>query len=109
MINHTDKKFLTFNQQIDHLIALGLNILNKNRLLKYLKKYNYENIINEFAYIFRESDGVKFKKNITDEDIIFLFNFDQSIRMNILSAIFTIEKHLNTSIAYYICQNKEYT
>ncbi|MDR3329936.1 MAG: Abi family protein [Mycoplasmataceae bacterium] len=101
------KPFLTFEQQIDHLHNdLNLDISNRERLLKYLEKYNYENLINEFAYPFKDSTGYKFINRTSSNDIVALFNFDQSIRMNILSHIFTIEKHLNTCIAYCIC--KEY-
>lgn len=99
------KEFLDFIDQVKHLKDLGLEITNEPRLIKYLSKYNYENIINEFSFPFRDASGYRFLAGVTDEDIIALFNFDQSIRMTILSSIFTIEKQLTTSISYYICKN----
>lgn len=106
------KKFMSFLEQISILRARGLNILDANKLIWYLKAYNYQNLINGYNDLFMKNEDRKINKykNIaTSEGIIELFNFDRNISKVILSSIQNIERMLSTAIAYTIakilCEN----
>lgn len=106
------KKFMSFLEQISILRARGLNILDANKLIWYLKAYNYQNLINGYNDLFMKNEDRKinkYKDIATSEGIIELFNFDRNISKVILSSIQNIERMLSTAIAYTIakilCEN----
>lgn len=109
------KKFKTFEEQINLLIANGLTVINKDKLKWYLKSYNYQNIINgynDFFMLNNDRKSNRYKKESNSDAIIELFNFDRSISKTILSSIQNIERMLSTAIAYTITEimnNEGYT
>ena len=53
------KKFMSFLEQISILRARGLNILDANKLIWYLKAYNYQNLINGYNDLFMKNEDRK--------------------------------------------------
>ena len=97
--------FLTYEELINKLKNKGLLIVDKSKLLWYIKSYNYENIINKFNKPFYQNNGYKSKKYLQTSNsqmIIDFFNFNRSISSIIINDLHTIEMKLSSSIAYEI-------
>lgn len=105
------KKFLTINEQIDLLINKGLKIVNKEKFISYLKKYNYQNFVNgynDLLFVNQQRTKDKYKDNVNSDDLISIFEFDKSITHSILKYILNIERiiasYLNTTLCEIIGQ-----
>ena len=102
------KPFLTFEEQLAHLLKnrkLNVKKENSNKLLAYLKCYNYQNFINgyndPFMKGFRRRNN-QYIESVTEQSIIELFNYDRWLSKTVLSNIQNFERRFNTAICYYI-------
>jgi abortive infection bacteriophage resistance protein len=104
MSKNTIKKFLTIDEQIEHLKKDYKLVVNDERLFKrFLRKFNYSRLIYDYGIAIRNNFGM-FLPNTNSTDIINVYNFDTVIKERLLSKIFNIEKRLGTAIAYYVAK-----
>lgn len=84
----------------------GLKILNKRRLILYLKNYNYSNIINGYNDFFMHNFNKSSNRyvNSSSENIITLFNLDRNLGTLILSNLLNIERKISTLISSKIIE-----
>lgn len=105
--NFKPKPFLKINEQINLLATRGLNIVNRNRLIKYIKNYNYQNFVNgynDLLFINEDRKFNKYKNDVNSNDLIEIFNFDRWIGFMILSNILNIERMISSYITTVICE-----
>lgn len=100
------KEFKNFNDQIKLLESRGLVISNRVRLTDYLKKYNYERIFKDYHSYFLHINNpkeniIKYRYDITSDDILNFFDFEQSLSKTLIWTILEFEKKFSTLVAYY--------
>lgn len=70
------KNFLIIEEQINLLENKSLTIINKEKFISYLKKYNYQNFINgynDLLFINQQRSIDKYKSNVNSDDLISIF------------------------------------
>lgn len=102
-----EKEFKTIEEQIEILKSRKLIIKNEEFAKKIFKENNYYYVINGYKNLFvQEINGEEFyKENVTLEEIYSLYKFDIEIRTNFLKYILSLERRLNTYIAYEFSKN----
>lgn len=93
------------DEQIDLLITRGLSVSNREELSYYLKNINYYHLSIYFKY-FQDNDC--FYENISFNDILRIYKFDNKLRFLLLEVLERIEKSFKCRLTYEIsicCQN----
>lgn len=98
-----DKPFLTYEQQIEKLIAKGLSIHDHDSAVSLLKKHSYFALISGYKNPFKSKNGL-YKPHTTLDDIYALYLFDDTLRTIIFRNILKIEKHIKSLISYSFCE-----
>lgn len=98
-----NKKFLTYEEQINLLKSKGLKINNDMEAVEQLKQHSYFDLINGYKYPFKTTDG-KYKTNSSFNDICALYNFDDEIRYVLLKRIMEVEIHIKSLLSYSFCE-----
>lgn len=99
--NIIEHPFYTYGELINRLKKNGLLIVDESKLLKYLKSFNYENVINGYKSPFLTND--KFNTYVLHSNsqmILDLFDFDRVISAILISDLHAIEMKLSSAIAY---------
>ena len=71
------KKFLTSEEQMEHIENKGFTISDKDKCLNFLKKVNYYNI-SVYFMLFKDKDGLH-KSNVNFEYIYKIYKYDRKI------------------------------
>lgn len=111
------KPFLTFDEQIDLLIARGMNITDRVSALSSLRRHGYYRL-SAYWYPFRirpstHREGIDtpsdhFVEGIDLEDIVKIADFDGLLRLGIWPAIEAVEVAIRVAIAYQMGQHGAY-
>ena len=110
------KPFKTWKQQLDILNKWGNNFIknNKNKeekkkILEYLRNYNFQVCVDAFTPLLWQNfeDGIneinpKFIKDFKFNDLVELFDLDNSLKNIINNKLQDLEKRLRTAIIYHI-------
>lgn len=99
-----DKKFLTYDEQINKLISKGIIIKNKDFAIKCLKENSYFSLISGYKDAFRNKKTKVYNKNVKFEDIYYLYKLDENLRNLFFKYILKIEKNLKSHYSYFFCQ-----
>lgn len=105
-------KYLTIEEQIEHLKEKGLIINNEKRAKKYLEDIGYYKLINGYKshFIVKIKDPVsgeltkKYIENTTIEEFYYIYEFDQKLRALILKNSSEIEVMVKSRISDLISQ-----
>lgn len=102
-----EKEFKTIEEQIEILKSRKLIINDDEVAKKIFKENNYYYVINGYKDLFiKEIDGKEiYKDNVTLEEIYSLYKFDIEIRTHFLKYILSLERRLDTYIAYEFSKN----
>lgn len=102
-----EKEFKTIEEQIEILKSRKLIINDDELAKKIFKENNYYYVINGYKDLFiNEINGKEtYKDNVTLEEIYSLYKFDIEIRTHFLKYILSLERRLNTYIAYEFSRN----
>lgn len=99
------KPFLTFEEQLQHLIKdKGLIVPDEAAALETLRQTNYYRLIN--AYSLTLIKGDHFYPSTTFEQIVELYRFDEALRSIILKYTQAVEIFMRTTFAHYF--SKQY-
>jgi abortive infection bacteriophage resistance protein len=105
---HYLKPALTFEQQLELIIARGLIVRDRDRALHCLQRKGYFRLSAYFLpFKQRDHDGNYIDKFIPGscfEDAILLYKFDADLRLLVIQAIDRVEIALRTSITYHLGQ-----
>src|SRR5258708_3253869 len=103
---HFFKPSLTFEQQLELIIARGLIVRDRDRALHCLQRKGYFRLSAYFLpFKQRDHDGNYIDKFIPGscfEDAILLYKFDADLRLLVIQAIDRVEIALRTSITYHL-------
>ena len=101
------KKHLKTKEQIKLLKSRGLQIRDSKKLESYLKKYNYQNLINAYNDPFFKNYAREtnlYDVDATDLGIIDVFEFDRKIALLTWESISNFERMLSSSISYFVSE-----
>ena len=94
-----DKKFLTYEQQVQKLYDKKLEISNCQEVIELLKKYSYFNLVNGYKAPFKNKDG-NYKKGTSIKDIYSLYIFDDAFRHILMKFILIVELNVKSLLSY---------
>ena len=97
------KRFLTYDQQIEHLKSKKLNIENDELAEFHLQQYSYYSLIGGYKGIFKEQRNGDYKSDASFNKIYSLYIFDEYLRHLILHEIIRVEKHIKSLYSYSFC------
>ncbi|MDJ1111419.1 MULTISPECIES: Abi family protein [Staphylococcaceae] len=103
----TGPKHLTFEEQIDLLVARGMNIPDKSGAMNKIENIGYYKL-KEFAFplssVVTEDDGTKTRRydGVEFSSVITRYYQDKNLRLNVLHAIEKIEVSLKTRISFVL-------
>ena len=103
MQKKNEKKFLTYDEQINLLKSKKLEIENVELAISQLKKYGYFSLVSGYKDIFKIEKNGNYETGTTLEDIIYLYLFDDYLRNTFLQEIIRIEKHIKSLYSYSFC------
>ena len=101
------KKFLTYDEQIQHLLDAGLYIDDKISAKEVLSKVNYYRLINAYSLDLysQRNPADRYKPNVTFNQIYDLYKFDIDLRHVLSELLESFEIYFRTKLAYYIGEN----
>ena len=103
-MKNQQKKFLTYQEQVDLLKSKGLSIPNDDVAISILKEYSYYSLISGYKDIFKlEKNGI-YHKDVSINEIVALYIFDDYLRSLFLHEIIKIETHLKSLYSYSFCE-----
>lgn len=73
MPKNNEKKFLTYEEQINLLKSKKLEFENEKLAISYLKQYGYFSLISGYKDIFKIEKNGNYKPGTTFDDIIYIF------------------------------------
>lgn len=103
MSNTKEKRFLTYEQQIELLKSKKLHIDNEQLAIEKLKQYSYYSLISGYKDIFKVEKNGDYKADACFEDIVSLYTFDDYLRNRFLHEIIRIEKKIKSLYSYSFC------
>ena len=98
------KKFLTYEQQIEHLQSKGLCIPDKQNAATILEQIGYFPLIEAYKKGFLHKPSGQFLYGVTFDEIVCFYKFDEELRSLFLKYILHIERCMKSLISYYFCE-----
>lgn len=99
----TQKRFLTYDQQIQLLKDKKLNVENDQLAKHFLSKYSYYSLISGYKDIFKIQKNGDYKPDASLSKIVHLYLFDEFLRNTFLNEIIKVEKHIKSIYSYNFC------
>ena len=101
-----NKPALTFDEQLQKLEARGMHVANREHALQQLASISYYRL-SGYCYPFRQRNDKgdvtrEFKKDVTFEQVLVLYEFDRKLRSLVLDAIERVEVAIRTQITYHM-------
>ena len=103
MSDKQNKRFLTYEEQIELLKNKKLHIDNEDDAVSYLKQDGYYSLISGYKDIFKIEKNGNYKSDATFNKIVSLYIFDEYLRHLVLHEIIKIEKHIKSLYSYSFC------
>ena len=98
------KPYLTYDQQIQKLVDnKELIITDKEYARRKLIEIGYFSLIGGYKNLFINPMTRKYENDTTFEDVVALYEFDESLRQLTFSYLIKIEQKLRQLIAYSFC------
>ncbi len=103
MSNIQEKRFLTYEQQIELLKSKKLHISDEKLAVENLKQYSYYSLISGYKDIFKIEKNGEYKADASFDNIVSLYTFDDYLRIRFLHEIIRVEKKLKSLYSYSFC------
>lgn len=99
------KPFLSFDQQIEKLKKdKKLAIMNEKTAKNVLSRVRYYALIDGYKNLFYNPMTRQYKSGARFEDILVLYNFDESLRSLNFKYICHVEQRMRSLVSYYFCE-----
>ncbi|HCW24377.1 MAG TPA: abortive phage resistance protein [Lachnospiraceae bacterium] len=99
------KPFLTYDQQVDHLVKKkGLTISDADAAKDALSRISYYALIGGYKNLFYNPMTRTYLQGTTFDDILVLYHFDDALRDLVFKNIRIIEQEMRSMISYYFCE-----
>lgn len=97
------KPFYTYDQQIAHLASKKLSINDTDFAKQMLMEIGYFSLIVAYKHSFKNPTTKNYRDDVTFEDIVLLYRFDEELRHAFLKPLLAFERTLKTQLAYVFC------
>ena len=94
------KQFTTYEQQLRVLEDKGLHIPNREFAEAMLLRIGYFGLICGYKSPFKNPTTNRYMDNVSFEDIVALYSFDNKLRELFLRYLLFIERHIRSLISY---------
>lgn len=98
------KPFITYDQQIALLKDKHLIIADEYAAKSTLAQIGYFSLIGGYKHPFKNKTTKMYRDNVTFEDIVMLYNFDEALRRLFLRHLLMIERNIKARVAYVFCE-----
>lgn len=103
MQNNKEKRFLTYEKQIELLKSKELTIEDESKAIECLKRYSYYSLVSGYKEIFKSEKNGNYKSDASFDRIVALYTFDECLRHRFLQEMIRIEKHIKSLYSYSFC------
>ncbi len=101
-MSHT---FFTYEQQLENLMFKKmLSIPDKEYAHITLEHLGYYSLINGYKTSFKHPVSGKYKHDVTFQEIVAFYYFDEELRTLFFKYILHIERHMKSIISYHFCE-----
>jgi abortive infection bacteriophage resistance protein len=97
-----DKPALTFEQQLDKLIARGLVVNDRQKALHYLSHINYYRFAGYLLPFEADHATHRLRPGTEFDQVLGLYGFDRELRLHVLDALERVEVSMRTRWAYHV-------
>lgn len=97
------KPFITYDQQIALLKSKHLIINDEDAAKDVLAQIGYFSLIGGYKHPFKNKTTKMYRDNVTFDDIVMLYNFDEALRRLFLRYLLMIERNIKARVAYVFC------
>lgn len=97
-----DKPFRTYAQLVEKLReekGMTIPAEEETRVISLLKKYSYFSLVSGYKTLFKAKDGT-YLPGTTMDDILALYEFDDTLRDEFFHAIQIVERHIKSLLSY---------
>ena len=99
------KPFLTYEQQLAKLRdEKHLVISDQESASNKLKRIGYYSLISGYKHLFRIPNQKNYKDGVSFDEIVALYEFDESLRELFLHYLLHIERHMRSLLSYYFTE-----
>lgn len=99
------KPFLTYEQQLAKLRdEKHLVISDEESASNKLKRIGYYSLISGYKHLFRIPNQKNYKDGVSFDEIVALYEFDESLRELFLHYLLHIERHMRSLLSYYFTE-----
>lgn len=97
------KPFITYQQQIALLKSKHLTVPDEKEAERILADIGYFTLIGGYKHPFKNKTTKLYRDGVTFDDIVKLYEFDESLRRLFLRYLLMIERRIKSRIAYVFC------
>lgn len=99
------KVFFTYEQQLYKLEKeKGLIVADRAYAESMLKSISYYSLIGGYKHPFKHLPSGNYRRGVTFDEIVSLYNFDENIRTIFLEYILHVERQLKSLLSYHFCE-----
>ncbi len=104
MFKNTGKPFLTYEEQLQNLQQNKLLIVNNPAYaISKLQEIRYFALIDGYKDLFYNPMTRQYLPHTTFEDIVYLYNFDEKLRLLVFQYLNHFEQKIRSYVSYYFC------
>lgn len=97
------KPFLTYEEQVEKLIAKGLTIDDVDSAIGALRNIGYFSLVNGYKKLLQDSDTRTYRGGATFSDLVGLYQFDDWLREIFIHYLMVVERKLRSTASYSFC------
>lgn len=97
------KPFITYQQQIALLKSKHLTVPDEKEAERILADIGYFTLIGGYKHPFKNKTTKLYRDGVTFDDIVKLYEFDESLRRLFLRYLLMIERRIKARLAYVFC------
>ena len=97
------KPFMTYDQQLQKMRDKHLTIVDDDHVKETLRQVGYFSLISGYKDLFKNPTTRDYQDGTTFQDIVALYQFDESLRELTLRHLLHVEQHLRSALSYAFC------
>lgn len=99
------KPFMTYDQQLQKMRDKHLIISDGDSAKDTLRRIGYFSLVSGYKDLFKNPTTRDYRDGTTFQDIVALYQFDESLRELTLRHLLHIEQHLRSALSFAFCDN----
>lgn len=97
------KPFMTYEQQLQKMKDKHLTIADDAEATEFLRRHGYFSLVTGYKDLFKNPTTRNYHDGTTFQDIVALYQFDESLRELTLRHLLHIEQHIRSALSYAFC------